>query len=235
VRPLLDLLFPLACAACGAPGAAACAECAAPLAGPAKVRWPSPSPPGLPPPYAVADYAGSVRDLLLAYKERNVLTLTSLLAAALSVSLVAAAGESRAVPLLVPVPSSRQAMRARGFDPMMRIARRTAASVTPRLQVVAAVEHARAVADSAGLNAVQRATNLAGAFAVRRRAMELVRAHPVVVVDDVITTGATAADVVRALREAGATVTAVATIAATRRTGLARLGLHNVAGAHYGA
>ena len=236
MRPLLDLLFPLCCAACGRGGAAVCAGCAGALRGPAHVQWPTPTPPGLPQPHAVADYADAVRELVLAYKEHGLLALTPVLAAALSTSLSAAAAGAPSRPLVVPVPSSAAAVRRRAFDPVVRLARAAAALAAPGLQVVEAVEHVRRVRDSAGLTALERRRNLDGAFTLRRRAEGAVTGRAVVVVDDVITTGATAAEVTRVLRAGGATVVAVATIAATaRRNGLARVGLHNVARAHYGA
>src|SRR5436309_4169696 len=98
MRALLDLLLPASCAACGRPGALACADCEAALLAAASIAWPTPAPPGLPPPFAVADYAGTTRTLLLAYKERDQVALTSVLAAALRAALAraaTAAGTSR--------------------------------------------------------------------------------------------------------------------------------------------
>src|SRR5207302_5298613 len=69
VRALLDLVLPVHCPGCGAAGVLACPACLAPLAAPARVAWPRPSPAGLPPPFAVASYGGAVRAILLAYKE----------------------------------------------------------------------------------------------------------------------------------------------------------------------
>jgi predicted amidophosphoribosyltransferase len=77
------------------------------------------------------------------------------------------------------------------------------------------------VLDQAGLDARQRAANLAGSMAVRRRVLHrLARSEvpvSVVVCDDVLTTGATAREAQRALEESGLPVRAVVTVAATRR------------------
>jgi predicted amidophosphoribosyltransferase len=74
---------------------------------------------------------------------------------------------------------------------------------------------AERLADQAGLTADERAANLAGALRGRWRAG--VRTPPVVVVDDVLTTGATARESQRALEVAGFQVVGIATVAATRR------------------
>lgn len=68
------------------------------------------------------------------------------------------------------------------------------------------------VRDSVGLSAAQRSENLAGRIGVRARAPR----GPVVLVDDVLTTGTTAAESVAALRRAGVGVDAVVVIGAVR-------------------
>ncbi|MDP9417220.1 MAG: ComF family protein, partial [Actinomycetota bacterium] len=70
-----------------------------------------------------------------------------------------------------------------------------------------------------------RAANLAGALAVRHSWVAAVRGAPVVVVDDILTTGATSNEACAAVRRDGGAVLAIATIAATaRRRGVARGG-----------
>jgi predicted amidophosphoribosyltransferase len=89
-----------------------------------------------------------------------------------------------------------------------------------RAQVVPALAHRRAVVDQAGLDHRQRRDNLAGALGLRRSAGPLLRGAVVVVVDDVMTTGATLAEATRALASGGVTVEAAAVVAATRRRSL---------------
>ncbi|MFJ8694098.1 ComF family protein, partial [Streptomyces roseolilacinus] len=113
-----------------------------------------------------------------------------------------------ALPLvLVPVPSARRAVRARGHDAVRRVAtaaarelRRTgvAARVTPVLR------QRRAVADQAGLDARQRRENLSGALEVVPGGARLLEGARVVLVDDLMTTGASLAEAARALYAAGA-------------------------------
>jgi len=112
---------------------------------------------------------------------------------------------------------------------MLRVARHAAARLR-RDGVPAAVQRPlrtrTRVRDQAGLSAAERVANLDGAFVCARPAAPGDR--PVVVVDDVLTTGATAREAQRALEVAGHRVIGVATIAATRRLhgpGAARPGL----------
>jgi predicted amidophosphoribosyltransferase len=93
--------------------------------------------------------------------------------------------------------------------------RDTGRSATARTAVtcVQALEHRRRVADQAGLTAADRTANLTGALQAR---LDL-HGVQVIVVDDVVTTGATLAEAARALRAAGAEVPAAAVIAATER------------------
>ncbi|WP_242903273.1 ComF family protein [Actinomadura terrae] len=76
-----------------------------------------------------------------------------------------------------------------------------------------ALRQRRRVDDQAGLNATERAANLAGALEVNPRTD--MTGRRVLLADDVITTGASLAESARALRAAGAEVTAAATVAAT--------------------
>jgi predicted amidophosphoribosyltransferase len=85
-----------------------------------------------------------------------------------------------------------------------------------RAAVVAALRVGRPIRDSAGLTAPQRATNLAGAFSLTRAGRRVARAR-VIVVDDLVTTGATVAEACRALGQGGLSVVGAAAIAGTPR------------------
>jgi predicted amidophosphoribosyltransferase len=222
---LLDVLFPPDCIACGRRGALGCGFCGAELAGPATVSWPQPAPPGLPVPWAVAAYAGSCRQFLLAYKERGAVGVARLLAVPLARSITAAAGARTARVIVVPVPSTRSAIRVRGDDVVLTLARRAAAIARRQglpVQVLPALRHCREVADSSGLGARARATNLAGALSVRPRLGAALVGAEVVIADDLITTGATLVEAARALASCDAFVLGAATVAATQRGGRPR-------------
>ncbi|MFJ8195293.1 ComF family protein [Streptomyces sp. NPDC096152] len=230
-RDLTDLVLPTECGGCGRPRTVLCPECRAALSGavPCRVR-PLPEPPGLPAVHAAAPYTDEVRATLLAHKERGALALSGPLGAALAGAVLAAlrAGlkadcgvrvglGTRADPgartdpgaggpvLLVPVPSARSAVRARGHDPARRIALAAAGELrrsgTPA-RVLAVLRQRRAVADQAGLNSRQRMGNLAGALEVAAGSARLLLGGPVVLVDDLMTTGASLREAARALNTA---------------------------------
>jgi predicted amidophosphoribosyltransferase len=168
---------------------------------------------------AAGTYEGTLREVLLAYKERGQLSLRADLGEALfrACVLALASGGVIGAVSLVPVPSRRSAIRARGHDAVGAVARVAASRLRASgyaTDVATVLRHSRAVADQAGLGIDARRANLHGALAARPGR---VRGRTVIVVDDIVTTGATAAEAVRALHVAGATVRAVAAIAATPR------------------
>jgi len=222
---LLDLVVPLGCAGCARPsiGQAVCERCAVALGGPAREVRPRPVPTGLPPVAAVGAYDGVLRELILAHKEHGRLALARPLGLALARAAayqVAAAGAEATGLTLVPVPSQRRTTRHRGHDPVLRMAAVAAGSLRT-LGVVARVDPVlrvrRRVADQAGLGATERQANVAGALAVRPGAAARLGGGPVIVVDDVLTTGSTLAEAARALQSGQAQVVGAAVICATRR------------------
>ncbi|MGW7084106.1 ComF family protein [Streptomyces sp. NPDC054871] len=236
-QDLTDLVLPAECGGCGRPRAALCARCREALCGAAPCRVsPDPRPRGLPVVHAAAPYGDAVRAVLLAHKERGALGLAVPLGAGLAGAVRAglredagvredpglregAAGAGGDAPvLLVPVPSARGAVRARGHDPVRRIALAAAGELRrggTRARVVGVLRQRRAVADQAGLNFRQRQANLRGALEVTAGGGRLLAGGRVVIVDDLMTTGASLAEAARAIRdvhteskEQGALVTA---------------------------
>ena len=208
---LLDLLLPAACAGCDLPGSGLCAACEQALAA-APAGRALPGLPGLPVACA-GPYADPARGALIAHKERGRLGLARPLGGALAAAVAALELDGPLV--LVPVPSSRAAVRARGHDHTRRLARAAARSLAACGQparVAALLVQARPTAGQAGLSAADRAENLAGALACRGRPAGLL-----VVVDDVVTIGATVREAVRALRVADGDVRGVAAVAGTDR------------------
>ena len=217
-----DLLLGTHCVGCARPGRLLCADCSELLPTHAEVAWPSPTPPGLVATFATAAYDGMVKAMVLGHKERGLLALRRPLAELLA---QAVAGSGATGPLvLVPVPSRRASVRARGHDPTYTMTSGAAAILRsggtdalarPLLRLLPGV------VDQAGLDAAQRAANLAGSMACSVPSLRrLARSRPcarIVVCDDVLTTGATIREAQRSLESVGLTVAAGAVVAATRR------------------
>ncbi|MFG3286164.1 ComF family protein [Streptomyces sp. NPDC048111] len=207
-REFSGLVLPASCGGCGRPRTALCERCRAALLGaPARRVRPVQEPDGLPAVFAAARYEDAVRAVLLGHKERGALALAGVLGRALAGAVRAAAGPGVRGPLLlVPVPSSRRAVRARGHDATRRIALAAAGELRrggAQARVAAVLRQRRQVADQAGLRAPQRLANLSGALMVAGGAERLLRGGQVVLVDDLMTTGASLAEATRAIRETG--------------------------------
>lgn len=233
VAALADLALPVGCAACGRPDHLVCPACRAEIGaslwplGPSSVR-PQPAPAQLPPVHSCAPYAGALAAVVAAYKDDGRRDCADLLGGLLARSLDAAlAGCPQLVGLLrrgdgpvlvVPVPSSAAARRSRGDAPLVALVDRALDGFGPTEALLAdALEPRRRVADQVGLGARERVVNLEHALAVRPRWDPVVEGASCVVVDDVLTTGATLVEAARALRAGGAAVVVAATICATQR------------------
>ncbi|BCB85026.1 phosphoribosyltransferase family protein [Phytohabitans suffuscus] len=224
---LVDLVLPAACAGCGAERIplryGVCAPCAAGLESlrPGSTA-PTPVPPGLPPCTALGVYDGVLRDVLLGYKERGRHGLAVPLGALLADVVAASVGGARGGVLLVPVPATAKAARARHGDHMVRLARRAADRLRRAGWSAAVARPVRALprTDSAELGAAERAAAAESAFRIRAGRVPALRrsaaGRAVVVVDDIVTTGVTLAAVSRELRSVDVPADRVAVLAATQ-------------------
>lgn len=220
---LADLVLPRTCAGCGLPGAMLCPRCRGLLARP-RPATPRRFPDGFPPAAAAGTYAGPVRPALIAFKERGRAELARPLGAALALAVAAvvtAAGPRRPV-LLVPVPSTAAAVRARGRDHVRELTRVAVAELRAAgldADTVRLLRRRGRGRDSAELSAAQRRANLAGSFVVEPLRSVVRRGARLVVVDDVVTSGATLTEAAGALERAfpGGPVVLAAVVAATPR------------------
>ncbi|MEV4509526.1 phosphoribosyltransferase family protein [Dactylosporangium sp. NPDC049525] len=215
---LLDLVLPATCAGCDEPATGPlCEPCRAALAAvrPGRTR-PVPEPPGLPPAFALAAYAGSLRRMLIQYKERNRHELAPVLGGLLA-RVVAATPDLRGPLVLVPVPATTAAARRRYGDHIDRIAHHAAGALRRRGVEAGVAGLLRALPkreDSAELSAAERARAARQAFALRGHRAP---GGTVVLVDDIITTGSTLAASATRLAAGGVRVDRVAVLAATQR------------------
>lgn len=220
----LALVLPVSCAGCGEADVALCERCLLALA--PDPQWRTLDAPGGPVTvWSALAFDGVAARVLRALKEEGRTGLAWALGPALAVAL-AHAGAGGDV-LLVPMPTSRAAYRRRGFRVPDLLLRR--AGHRPRRLL----RQARRTDDQRGLDREARRRNVAhslvarvpwqapgasrDASSERRDGSEQAVRPRVVVVDDVVTTGASLAEAVRALRAAGAEVVAAVTLAATPR------------------
>ncbi|MBD7957192.1 ComF family protein [Microbacterium sp. Sa4CUA7] len=194
----LALAFPVWCAGCDLPDAVLCPSCREGLSSTVSVRRIDTV--GV---HSALVFDGVVARVVRAFKEDG----RTALAAALAPALAAAVGSCAGGAIVVPVPASRAAMRRRGYRPVELVCRRAGLAPERLLQAV------RPTADQRGLPREARVANITGSM----RARDVAAGVRVVVVDDVVTTGATLTEAARALRSAGAVVVGAATIAATPR------------------
>lgn len=194
---LLDLLATPACDGCGNPGRRWCGNCAriAPL--PARIDV------GLPV-LALLTFEGPVRRSIIDWKERGNREAGERLARWLAQGLELAMVDIGSA-VVVPVPPSRTARRRRGGDPLLALTRQAAAGRIPVLPWLAS---SRDRVDQAGLDRRQRERNLAGS-------LRWIGAtdKTIILVDDVVTTGATLRECARAARAGGASRVSAVVIA----------------------
>ncbi len=211
---LLDLAMPPACAGCGREGAAICESCGCALSArsgePAGVLLGMPSDVPLPLVQLewCAPYGDVVRAALHALKYAGERRLARPLgeAAAARWREVAVGGD-----LLVHVPVHAARRAARGYDQAELLARAAADSLG--LPAAPALRRERATAPQFELGRDRRAANVAAAFRVDPACAPVVRGRWVVLVDDVVTTGATLVACAEALLGAGAAAVSALTVA----------------------
>lgn len=226
---LLDvaaLVAPVDCAGCGAHDRALCPPCAAQLAPAPRTALLEVAPGWSIPLAAGTLYDGVARAAILALKEEGRTELARPLRLPLLAALdLAYAHPAARAALLVPVPGSRAALGRRGFQPVELLARRAGLAVTRALELAA--EHA-----GPGAGSSQKQRSLAARTAERREPLVTreVRGRAVVLLDDVVTSGATLRAAARALRAAGAEIVGAAAVAATaRRIGGSAIRWHSIA------
>ncbi|WP_308799662.1 ComF family protein [Agromyces silvae] len=204
VGDALAVLVPVTCAGCGAADRVVCPACRCDLT-PAVRRlerageevW------------ASHEYGATVARLIGAFKDGGRTDAGAALAESLLAATRAALGAAEPGPPveICAIPGTFAARRARGYDPV------------PRLLAAAGLRPARALRivrrrdDQAALGAEARRANAHGTLAAKAGVL----GRRFLVVDDVLTTGATIAEAVRALRAGGAEVVGAAVIAETPR------------------
>lgn len=200
---LAEILFPSRCIGCSRLGISICSEC--------RLNWH----PHIYrreitvdgtnyPVYSSIQYSPIASRVLLSAKESQIAAADLLIIQALEHSLkpfINLYGSGA----LVSVPSRRSATRKRGRDFLKEISKELASNL--QLATVFPLIHTRKVRDQSELNLQERSQNISGAFAVSSNVSTLNSqgntASKIIVIDDLITTGATLAEAIRAMRTAG--------------------------------
>jgi len=208
---VVGLVLPVACLGCGAPDRALCRPCQAGLASlPGRVRLV-----GGVRLDAAFEYEGLVRTLLLELKLRGRVDVARPLGRRLG-ALVRLALADEPAAVVVRVPPSRRGSRRRGFDPVVLLLARGGVRRTGRLRRVRATTSPEAAA-APGVGQKERTAVERVAATVGTLRAVGVRGRSVVLVDDVVTTGVTMAEAVRAVRAAGGRVHRCVAVASVER------------------
>ncbi|MFE8884889.1 ComF family protein [Pseudarthrobacter enclensis] len=225
---VLALAVPADCVCCGAEDHELCPRCARKIraltATPFRAEGAAPALMDvngtiLLPVVAAGVYREELAQALLSFKRHGQHQLRARLGRALAGALRAAAGNGDP-PVLVPVPTSTAAYLERGFSPVHLLladaARQLPGSVLQDVLSKAGRDGVRLPGGQKGLGRGARTSRVRGSMAVRRRSRTRVSGVRCIIVDDVLTTGATLAEAARALHHGGARVAGAVVLAATR-------------------
>jgi ComF family protein len=195
---LVDLIFPSRCAVCDKAGKNLCSDCVALL-------WLEPRQ------FVVAGlsvetvtrYTNETSKLLVALKDKGQSALVIELAQMLQ-PIITNLPTSESIRYLVPAPSRPENFSKRGFHPMLLLAKEISRRHS-NLVVLNCLNFARQVQDQVGLSASERIENLRSSMQLNQQ----VAGKLCYLLDDVVTTGATALEAARVLQLGGATVAGV--------------------------
>jgi ComF family protein len=151
---------------------------------------------------AAFDYAYPWAGLLGRFKFHGGVDLAGPLARALAVAVDRAPGLPE-VDLVLPVPLAAERLRERGYNQAWELARRVARRRGLRAEATL-IDRVRNTPHQLALPRAERAANVHAAFVLGPRAREQVAGRRVALVDDVMTTGATLAEIAKVLQRAGA-------------------------------
>jgi ComF family protein len=195
---LVDLVFPSRCAVCDQPGKNLCLDCK-------NLFWIEPRKfelSGLVI-HTVTQYSDETSKLLVALKDKGQSALVAELAQMLR-PIIEKIPASESTRYLIPAPSRPENFSKRGFHPMLLLAQ-AVSSQCQNLSVLNCLRFTRPVSDQVGLTEPERIANLASSMELNQR----VSGRVCYLLDDVVTSGATALEAARVLALGGATLAGV--------------------------
>jgi ComF family protein len=198
---LLDLILPTHCALCDKSGASICAQCKTKFV-PRRFDIQRNFMPG----YAATEYSEATAKLIHEFKERGQTELAKFFVSLMAPRL-SELGKSDAI--LVAAPSGKVASAKRGFQPAQVLAKQLGRQIG--LPNLAALKPKVEVADQAALSREQRLENMHQSLI----ASKVLRGKRVILVDDIVTTGATLTEAKRAVEQVGGLPVFFATFAET--------------------
>ena len=201
VRALQEIIFPSRCLGCGQLGLEICSLCRKNWHPHIYRQWSQHLPTF--PIYSAVTYSPIAGKVLLAAKENNLVIADQLIYKALGHSLTFALREIGG-DFLIPIPSRRSVARSRGRQFIAALTYQLSAETG--LPAYENLEHIRRVRDQSSLDAKSRFHNLDGSM----KSLNFLSGKAIVI-DDLVTTGATLQEAVRALRDRGIEVAAAVT------------------------
>ena len=207
LRNLNELIFPSRCVACGELGLSLCSQCRKgwhPHIYERKIGWDAATQLTV---ISSVIYSNVAQKIILGAKESHLRQCDLLVSEAITHALKSFLADS-SVDFLIPIPSRKSAVRLRGREFIAEIAADGAR--TFNIPIAAPLIHNRRVRDQSGLHLQERWNNVEGAFVVER---EHGLHGNVLLIDDLVTTGATLCEAARALRYAGIKVIGAVTAA----------------------
>lgn len=212
-----DLALGRCCAGCDRPGTHLCPECLQELEPQARfhtrLRLDEIAPGVGLSLFIPFHYSGVRRHVLYRFKDHGDFSVAPTLAAALTVVLDEVATRVDVIPrVAVPIPSRRAANARRGFSPTLHLLQRAASRARHHLRIEPLLVDDRMGRGDKGLGGADRRASVAGAFRVQGHD----GGDPVVLVDDVVTTGATMREAAITLMHAGVHVVAGVAVAGTQ-------------------
>ena len=201
ITPLLNFVLPSRCASCDRPGSDLCDQCHSEISIELH-EFQIHELPG----FAVTKYTPLISNILIAFKEKGQFALSKTLAGLFS-EIISLLPKFESPVYLVPAPSSPENFARRGFQPALLLATEIAKKY-PEFRVMNSLVFSRKVRDQVGLSGSQRLANLDSSMKLNQS----VTGRVCYLVDDVVTTGATATQAARTLLLGGAQVAGILTL-----------------------